>query len=364
MYIYICQFTYVYIYMQFLRLAICQCHSLQPQVGEMSVWWALEDTNDQTFFHLPRWMSTVVELRVCKFVTEHQKWQEVLGQRAWMGRDLTRSQQERYNIFKADLSQKLVFNQKTKKFVGDAATLRKNAKQCISLTLRLSDDPSLLQIVSGKGEVFRLVMLQKTAGDSQDNLPDVLNHPAELGDVPEKCHREEHREQRNDDDDDEERDEDENESLQMSEAQIRELDEDRQKMEAEDDEGGSDGEEIELLADSDEDVADFGLPTHVVKVKNFCNRAAWIELGDLTELPRHVTGCSIAYHSTSRQWQGHYRGSREPMSASWGGVTNRSEKEAILKAIKGVLRAHVHAHPKDKVWGKQLEKVEAAEASL
>ena len=42
----------------------------------------------------------------------------------------------------------------------------------------------------------------------------------------------------------------------------------------------------------------------------------------------------------------------------------RSEKEAILKAIKGVLRAHVHAHPKDKVWGKLLEKVEAAEASL
>ena len=354
-------YIYIYMYMQFIRFVICQRHSWRPQAGEKTFWWALENQSDKTYIHLPKWMSSVVELRVSRFVNEHQKWQDVIAKRDLKGKALTQYQQEKYKIFKADLSQKLVFNQKTKKFVGDAATLKKNAKQCISFTLCLSDDPSLLQIVSGKGETFRLAMLQ-LEGDCQDILPDVLNHPAKVGDIEETEDRE--RGEQAVGEDDETRDGHEREPFQMSEAHARCLDDDRQKMAADEIQDGSDGEEIELLADSDEEAADFGLPTRVVKVKNFCNRAAWIALGDLTELPRHVTGCSIAYHSTSQQWQGHYRGSREPMSASWGGSSKRSEKEAILKAVKGILRAHVHANPKDKAWGKQLEKVEAAEISL
>ena len=47
------------------------------------------------------------------------------------------------------------------------------------------------------------------------------------------------------------------------------------------------------------------------------------------------------------------------MSAKWGSVTKRTEAEAIIIAIKGVLNAHVIAHPKDVVWRRQLERVEA-----
>ena len=51
------------------------------------------------------------------------------------------------------------------------------------------------------------------------------------------------------------------------------------------------------------------------------------------------------------------------MSCVWGGKTKRTEEEAILRAIRGVLESHLHAQPKDKLWAKQLAKLKEAEAT-
>ena len=52
-----------------------------------------------------------------------------------------------------------------------------------------------------------------------------------------------------------------------------------------------------------------------------------------------------------------------PMSAVWGGTTRRSEPEAILRAIRGILHAHISQNPKDMLWKGQLARVEQAEAT-
>ena len=121
-----------------------------------------------------------------------------------------------------------------------------------------------------------------------------------------------------------------------------------------------------VMADSDEDVEDFGMvDAKIEKVKSFLHRAAYKELHDqnLTSLPRHVTGCSLSYHAKERRWQGIYPGKTKGMSYSWGGSTHRSEQEALLQVIQAVLSAHTEAFPKDKLWQKQLEVVTQFQAT-
>eukprot|EP00438_Fugacium_kawagutii_P008393 Skav210643 [mRNA] locus=scaffold3835:44653:45564:- [translate_table: standard] len=303
-----------------------------------------------------------MELRVCKFVTDHEKWAQVLSKRAFDHRDLTVGQQQRYSAFRANMTQKLVFNKKTKSFVADSESLRRNAKDCVCVTLHLSDDPQLLRVESGSGEVFQLLLLKKE-DHRAEVFPDILNHAAKADDITNEPKHggnldpglggEEDRE-----------DTDGNGDLGLSEAQIQEMD--HQRMQDQAGMVSDEDEEIEIMADTDDEVASFEIGTGVraIKVKGYPERAAWVALGELTDLPRHVTGCSISYHRTSGQWQGFYPGSREPMSATWGPSSKRTETEAILKVVKGILISHVNAHPKDKVWAKQLQAVRDAEAKL
>lgn len=107
------------------------------------------------------------------------------------------------------------------------------------------------------------------------------------------------------------------------------------------DECESDGDFV--LADSDDDVKDFAIvDAKVEKVKNFLFRPAFQKLHNLglASLPRHVSGCSISYHSKERRWQGIYPGKTKGMSSSWGGHTHRTEEEALIKVIRVVLTAY------------------------
>eukprot|EP00438_Fugacium_kawagutii_P002183 Skav228817 [mRNA] locus=scaffold359:353973:361872:+ [translate_table: standard] len=129
---------------------------------------------------------------------------------------------------------------------------------------------------------------------------------------------------------------------------------------------GSESEGDFVLADSDDDIKDFAIvDAKVEKVKNFLFRPVFQKLHKLglTSLPRHVSGCSISYHSKERRWQGIYPGKTKGMSSSWGGNTNRAEEEALIKVIRSVLTAYREAWPKDKLWKKQLELVVKAEAN-
>lgn len=126
----------------------------------------------------------------------------------------------------------------------------------------------------------------------------------------------------------------------------------------------------EVICESDEDLeeitAALGLPQGlpVYKVKSFHLRDAWkiLEAKGLTDLPRHIKGCSISYHSGEQRWQAIYPGSTVGMSTSWGRSTKRSECEALLRTIRNVLEAHCSAHPRDSMWATQLKKVTTAEA--
>ena len=121
-----------------------------------------------------------------------------------------------------------------------------------------------------------------------------------------------------------------------------------------------------LLADSDDEPKDFGMVSaHVQKVKSFNSRPAFKELEDqmLTQLPRHIGGCSVSYHGKEQRWQGIYPGAKKGMSCSWGGQTHRTEKDAIMQVVESVLSAHLVAYPKDALWKAQLDRVKAARAT-
>eukprot|EP00438_Fugacium_kawagutii_P006999 Skav233396 [mRNA] locus=scaffold1038:269473:284136:- [translate_table: standard] len=315
--------------------------------GEHSFLWVLQ--KEDTRVPLPAWMSCVVEIRICKFISEHEKWDLIMGKRAAMNRPLTRSQAESHRAFMANCQQRLVFNKQKKSFLGDAQELKRFPKDCICITLHLSDMQDELQVEAGNGDRFQLLLLKKGSPEPEAALPHLLDHPA----APFM------RNTGGDEDGDEE--EEAEPIADMSEAQIREMDEMRHGHEME---VPDEPEEVLLLADSDEDLEEWGLTGHVSRVKAFHTRQAWVELDQkgLVDLPRHIRGCFISYHATSKQWQGHYPKSTVTMSSTWGEASKRTEAEAILRCVRGILQAHLHANPRDKMWERQLAKVQAAEA--
>ncbi len=269
-----------------------------------------------------------------------------------MGRTLTKSQQDGYNAFLASVQQKLIFNKKKQTYVDDVAQIKRNLRDCFAITIHLSDDPENLKVTTGNSDSFRLILLQGKA-DASECLPDVLDQPMVQNDEPEESDA---------GDDEKEHNEE------MTEQEIQALEHD--KFEA--DQGLQNelddlDDILQVLGDSDDDISELTFQhAGATKVKSFMFRNAWKELEaqSLTELPRHIKGCWIACHQLSQQWQGSYPGSLEVMSCSWGKNTKRSETEAILKTLRNILKAHMHAHPKDKLWERQLRRVQDAELAL
>ena len=288
--------------------AVCLFFSLyyiyiyHSEDGEHCFLWVLQAEGEANRLPLPGWMSQVIEMRICRFVTETEQWATIIGKRAFQGLSLTKSQQERHDRFKASLVQKLVFNKKKQAYVGDASTLKRGLKDCITLVLHLSEEPELLTITSGSGQVYRLMLLKQVRSEVDVDCPKVLDHPARPDDIMNKAYE-------NEDEGDEDGQMPEAfEAEEYSEAAARQMDDDRYDME-----NGQVQDDMEngffLLADSDEeiDLPALHLPagTTTTKVKSFHLRQAWIDLENegLCELPRHIAGCSISYHATTRQWQ-------------------------------------------------------------
>jgi len=334
---------------------------LDTQVGEQRILWAIQEGNDKnTRVFLPKWMSTVIEMRICKYVSDYDKWQDILDRRESMGKGLTKNQDAGYKSFLADCQQRLVFNTRKQRYVGDLTTLKKQMKDCITFTLELSSEPEELMLTAANNQSYRLVLLKMSAGDGEHNeCPTVLNQPASLGDI---CPDDQHEACQFGEDGDAD-------AYDLTEAQVLQLEHEK----ADADAGGEefqeeDMNEYEILCDSDDDL-DQVVPTGVTgitRVKTFNTRPAWLALEkrSLVDIPRHIPGCYIAYHSTTQQWQGHYPQSTEMMSSTWGKSTKRSETESILRVVRSILRAHVNACPKDGAWKRQLDRVYEAEATV
>ena len=336
--------------------------TLKTKAGEQRILWAIQTGNDSTTrVFLPVWMSAVIEMRICKYVSDYDKWQCIVEKRDSMGRGLTNTQDANYNSFLADCHQKLVFNTRKKCFVSDVTTLRRQLKDCITFTLELSSEPHELLLTAANDQSYRLVLLKMSAGSGdQAECPEVLKQPASCDDI---CEDDQHEPcSFGEDGDDHAQD--------LAEDHIRQLEQEK----AEADAGGEvfdegDSNEYELLCDSDDDLDHVDLPVGVdgiTRVKAFHNRPAWLDLEaqSLVDLPRHVKGCYIAYHCKTQQWQGYYPQSTEILSSSWGKRTKRSETESILRVVRGILQSHVNACPKDGAWKRQLDRVRHAEATM
>ena len=170
--------TTVYIYIYMCVYAVClfflyiiYIYIYHSEDGEHCFLWVLQAEGGTDRLPLPGWMSQVIEMRICRFVTEHEQWETTIGERAFQGLSLTKSQRERHDRFKASLVQKLVFNKKKKAYVGDASTLKRGLKDCITLVLHLSEEPELLTITSGSGQVHRLMLLKQVRSEVDVECP-------------------------------------------------------------------------------------------------------------------------------------------------------------------------------------------------
>lgn len=227
------------------------CTYCRVKAGEKTFSWALQLPDEPQRIVIPKWMSRVMELRVCRFVTDHEKWAQVLTKRAFENKGLTASQQQRYNMFKVNMTQKLVFNKKTKSYVADAESLRKNARDCVCVTLHLSDDPQLLRVESGSGEIFQLLLL-KQEDETPEAFPDILNHAAKADDLKGKPKDDSNMGPGAEEVEENEEEMEMHAELGMSEAQIQEMEHQRML-----DQVGlveDDDEEIQIMADTEDGI--------------------------------------------------------------------------------------------------------------
>ncbi|CAK9092867.1 unnamed protein product [Durusdinium trenchii] len=323
---------------------------VQELVGETEYVWAIQDDeNVSTRAPLPAWMARIIEMRVCKFVTDHDSWNTTIQKREAAGQSLTKSQKARYDAWKASCCERLVFNKRRQTLVQEVKQVNRD---CIAIELNLSEDPCELQVAASSGKWYRLVLLDcQASSEKSAAVPEMLDQAVDKESL------------QMDNDAAASGAEEEGNERELTEAAIQEQAAQRHALE-----GGENLDQPDdwlVLADSDEDIEQFGVPGAVSKVKSFNLRPAWctLEKQGLTDLPRHVVGCSISCHSTSQQWQAFYPGCKSGMSCSWGKTSHRSECEAILRCVRAVLEGHVRANPKDSVWKRQLDKVLKAEAS-
>ena len=130
------------------------------EVEEVSHFWCLQplDSPDNRLV-LPGWIGNAIELQVCIFVTEHGDWQKKIAKRSAEGKELTKSQKEKFQAWELRCEPRLVFSKDKKKQLTDAKQIRRD-KSCVALQLHLSDEPERLQVTASNGERFQLLLLK------------------------------------------------------------------------------------------------------------------------------------------------------------------------------------------------------------
>ena len=119
--------------------------------------WALELLDDAGHLYLPSWISQELELRICMFISEHEKWQQKIEKRAVIGKNLAPKQQQKYDAWCLTCNPRLVFSKSKQELITDPARVKPD---CISIQLHLSDEPDKLQVTTCSGNTYRLVLLR------------------------------------------------------------------------------------------------------------------------------------------------------------------------------------------------------------
>ena len=116
---------------------------------------------------LPTWLSITLEMRVCRYIDQYTGWQSKIEKRAQIGKDLTASQQLKYDQWKMGNDPRMIFSQERKKLVSEACQVKKD---CIALQLHLAPEPENLLVTSSSGVKYRLALLCSEADDDNANL--------------------------------------------------------------------------------------------------------------------------------------------------------------------------------------------------
>ena len=138
------------------------------QADESSHHWALQDSEGDRKV-LPRWISSVLEVNICQWTSENDKWQQTLNKRESLGRPLTRSQKERYDAWLLRQAPRFVFSTSHQKLVTDSKHLNDD---CVALQLHLSEESSSLRVTAGNDEQFRLVLLRGAGSVPSGHIPE------------------------------------------------------------------------------------------------------------------------------------------------------------------------------------------------
>ena len=286
-------------------------------------------------------MSKIIELRVAMFVSQYATWEAKLAKRHQQGKELDRRQRDSYNAWRQSCTQKLVFSRTKETFVTEAREVDHN---CFAIELCLSELAEQLEVCSGDGTRYRLVLLRGNYTIAVASFDNEAPVPQDVLDQLDVC--------------------DEGEDLEDlgQEAQDALQDAARAAFDAQE------SMVEEVLGETDDELPVLGITAsaaQVVKVKNFHHRPAWKELDEagLCVLPRHVKGVSLGHHNLSFTWQGFYPGVNTGLTLAYGRKSKRTEREALLGVLRNLIAAHVEANPKDAIWKMQLEKIKHYQAT-
>ena len=308
----------------------------EPLPGEQQVMWAIQRENEPGSRQvLPDWIAKPLVSQLLKWTQEKRTWSEKIAERP--NNKLAPASQRKYDEWIEKSQEKRLLYNKTRRTVvapeavTDLNALKKLRANLFLVTLKLTDDVSKLQIAASDGECRQLVALrgEPTEDTEQTATPDFLRKEVPESDL---------------DHVDLEPLEEQPDEVEMG------LNEDRL---AEGDEPEApavmESDLMEILALPEDEFEE--APRHS-KVKSFMHRPSYRKLArhGLVDIPTTVPGTSLGCHGTRMQWQAFFPGARHGLSFSWGGKTHRTEEEALIKCIKGLLTAFTERFPREKLW--------------
>jgi gluconate kinase len=316
-----------------------------PVENEQQVRWAIQDGDDvHSRLALPDWLSGPLQRRIADWVSENEKWNSKIAEREQQGKTLPPASQKKYDDFVEHRSViKLLFSKDKKRLVNkvkNAADLKQLKPSLLSIELTMSETPENLRIRVGEGPSQRMILLRGQPTELDPEAVALLSEAGVLDSVAAAVL---------------EVGEDEDEGQSGEEEAFEQ---EQKALEEREKEIASEAEEVLVLSDDEEDLEVLQLEISSFKrVKDFAHREAYRKLHDrgLAEVP---PGCSIAYHKTSRQWQGYYAGRSCGLCHTHGGRAQRSEAECLFAVLLGLAEKHVAEKPRDRLWAVQLAKLE------
>eukprot|EP00435_Cladocopium_sp_Y103_P040476 s2993_g11.t1 len=324
-----------------------------PMANESAICWAVQKGGDETTrLPLPSWVSHPLERKITEWAAENAKWKKKIQDRG--GSDLPPASRRKYDDFLSVKSKvALLFNKKREKLVQRVQSqidFKKCQKDLMSIEITMNEDPGKLQLKVGDGLPLRMVLL-KGEPMEVDQLPACLAEAGISSKVAEAAAAAMENEEKSHGSEAED-------GHAMEERAMNEIREaEAMEMDLADREAQDEDEEVEELLVFSGDEDDLELldlaPTKYSRVKDFCHRESYRHLAarGLSQVP---PGCMIAYHKTSRTWQGYFEGKSCGLTFTHGGRTNRTEVESLWSVLVGLAERHCEKNTRDRLWASQL----------